>query len=506
MATAVANGHASKSAEAAKQRRLLHHEADVVIVGAGILGCALAVALGRQGRSVLLLERSMKEPDRIVGELLQPGGVQALEQLGLADCLEGIDAIPVEGYYVSYFGNAVSIPYPKPTPSSPRPEGRSFHHGRFVMKLREAALACPNVTVVETKVTDLVTCSFTKQVLGVECVTGEAKDCYFGHLTVVADGYASKFRKAHHPHTPKVRSKFWGLELIDTKLPMPLRGHVLLSDDAPILLYQIGTHETRILVDIPENLPSASVENGGVKNHLRTVTLSSLPESVRPAFLAALDKGGLRSMPNSYLPSATNKTPGLAILGDALNMRHPLTGGGMTVAFNDVVVLRDLLSPEQVPNLGDTDKVLRQLSKFHWRRKNGSSVINTLAQALYALFAADGSFLPPPPPIPFPSSNHLEHPTDRLNPTDANLRALQRGCFRYFELGMIDGPCGLLAGLIKRPAVLFFHFFNVAFLALWLIIREGPLYKLPLLLLRCITTFWTACVVIFPYMLIEAFC
>lgn len=71
---------------------------------------------------------------------------------------------------------------------------------------------------------------------------------------------------------------------------------------------------------------------------------------------------------------------------------------------------------------------------------------------------------------------------------------------------MIDGPCGLLAGLIKRPAVLFFHFFNVAFLALWLIIREGPLYKLPLLLLRCITTFWTACVVIFPYMLIEAFC
>ncbi|EAU31524.1 hypothetical protein ATEG_08351 [Aspergillus terreus NIH2624] len=445
MATAVANGHASKSAEAAKQRRLLHHEADVVIVGAGILGCALAVALGRQGRSVLLLERSMKEPDRIVGELLQPGGVQALEQLGLADCLEGIDAIPVEGYYVSYFGNAVSIPYPKPTPSSPRPEGRSFHHG---------------------------------PVLGVECVTGEAKDCYFGHLTVVADGYASKFRKAHHPHTPKVRSKFWGLELIDTKLPMPLRGHVLLSDDAPILLYQIGTHETRILVDIPENLPSASVENGGVKNHLRTVTLSSLPESVRPAFLAALDKGGLRSMPNSYLPSATNKTPGLAILGDALNMRHPLTGGGMTVAFNDVVVLRNLLSPEQVPNLGDTDKVLRQLSKFHWRRKNGSSVINTLAQALYALFAAD----------------------------DANLRALQRGCFRYFELGMIDGPCGLLAGLIKRPAVLFFHFFNVAFLALWLIIREGPLYKLPLLLLRCITTFWTACVVIFPYMLIEAFC
>lgn len=64
-------------------RRREHHEADIVIVGGGIVGCAAAVAFGRQGRSVILLEKSMKEPDRIVGELLQPGGVEALEKLGL---------------------------------------------------------------------------------------------------------------------------------------------------------------------------------------------------------------------------------------------------------------------------------------------------------------------------------------------------------------------------------------------------------------------------------------
>lgn len=64
-------------------RRREHHEADVVIIGAGIVGCALAVALGKQGRSVILLEKSLQEPNRIVGELLQPGGLSALEQLGL---------------------------------------------------------------------------------------------------------------------------------------------------------------------------------------------------------------------------------------------------------------------------------------------------------------------------------------------------------------------------------------------------------------------------------------
>jgi len=45
----------------------------------------------------------------------------------------------------------------------------------------------------------------------------------------------------------------------------------------------------------------------------------------------------------------------------------------------------------------------------------------------------------------------------------------------------------------------------VAFLSLWLIICDAPLWKLPLALIQCMLVFWTACVVIFPYMLIEAF-
>ena len=74
---------ATHTCDSREKRRLEHHEADIVIVGAGIVGCAAAVAFGKQGRSVILLEKSLKEPDRIVGELLQPGGVNALEKLGM---------------------------------------------------------------------------------------------------------------------------------------------------------------------------------------------------------------------------------------------------------------------------------------------------------------------------------------------------------------------------------------------------------------------------------------
>jgi squalene monooxygenase len=477
-----------KELDPQEERRRAHHEADAVIVGAGILGSALAVALGDQGRSVILLEKSLKEPDRIVGELLQPGGVQALTELGLRDCLEDIDAIKVKGYAVSYYDNLVHIPYPANAVSNDklvekgekplRAEGRSFHHGRFVAKLRAAALSHPNVTVFETEVTAAITSSDSPQVLGVQSITRKTQpDYFFGDLTIVADGYASKFRKTYSKHTPQAKSKFWGLELIDCTLPFPEHGLVCLCDNAPVLFYQIGTHETRVLVDIPDSTPSASVSAGGVKNHLQNVVLPTLPEMTRPSFQAALGKGSLRSMPNSFLPPTTNRTPGLALLGDALNMRHPLTGGGMTVALNDVVLLKSLLSPTTVPDLSDTKLVLKQLHTFHWRRKNLTGVINILAQALYSLFAAD----------------------------DPQLKYLQRGCFRYFQLGgnCIDGPVGLLGGIIRQPLVLIYHFFAVALLSIWIMYVDNGLLMFPVSLVQGVLVFYKACVVIFPYIFAE---
>lgn len=74
-------------------------EPDVVIVGAGVLGSAMAAVLARDGRRVMVVERDMREPDRIVGELLQPGGYRALRKLGL----EGQWANPPPKHSVSFF-------------------------------------------------------------------------------------------------------------------------------------------------------------------------------------------------------------------------------------------------------------------------------------------------------------------------------------------------------------------------------------------------------------------
>ena len=110
-------------------------------------------------------------------------------------------------------------------------------------------------------------------------------------------------------------------------------------------------------------------------------------EHLKGPFLMALEKDSIRSMPNSFLPPAPVHVPGVLLLGDAMNMRHPLTGAGMSVALNDTLLWRELLL--EVPDLTDHSAIGNCSRKFLWRRKMSHSfVINILAQALYALFSA----------------------------------------------------------------------------------------------------------------------
>ena len=64
------------------------YDCDVAIVGAGVAGSAAAHAFAKTGRRVVVIERDMSEPNRIVGELMQPGGVHQLEQLDLEHAME----------------------------------------------------------------------------------------------------------------------------------------------------------------------------------------------------------------------------------------------------------------------------------------------------------------------------------------------------------------------------------------------------------------------------------
>ena len=123
--------------------------------------------------------------------------------------------------------------------------------------------------------------------------------------------------------------------------------------------------------------------------HTFTIFLAypSLAAHIRGPFRTAIEGTQIRTMPNSFLPPSPTPVPGVVLLGDAFNMRHPLTGGGMSVALNDVVIWRRLL--KDVRDLEDHDMVIKCLRRFEWERKGSHAfVVNVLAQALYQLFSA----------------------------------------------------------------------------------------------------------------------
>lgn len=263
---------------------------DVVIVGAGVAGSALAHALATIPRSrplqIALVERSFSEPDRIVGELLQPGGLQALRALGMAAAVEGIDAVTVGGYVlVDQDGESVTIPYPEGK------EGRSFHHGRFVMGLRRIARTHLNVHAIEATAVDFIEegDGDSARVRGIRAAykapsapvyssnfikkdpdaptptltpaeTPVEHSNIYGSLVIVADGCFSNFRSIVMGKAgcrPTTKSYFVGTVLQDVELPVPKHGTVILPQgNGPVLLYQVAERDTRMLIDIQHPMPA----------------------------------------------------------------------------------------------------------------------------------------------------------------------------------------------------------------------------------------------------------
>lgn len=153
--------------------------------------------------------------------------------------------------------------------------------------------------------------------------------------------------------------------------------------------------------------------------HIITEILPSLPTQLHEPIRTALSSDRIRRMPNSFLPASPQSYKrGVILLGDAWNMRHPLTGGGMTVALSDAYILSQHLN--NVNDLRDWKQIKGILDKWWWERKGLAATINILSIALYDIFGAD----------------------------EECLTVLQDGCFKYFERGgkFVRDPVSMLSG------------------------------------------------------------
>ena len=352
-------------------------EFDICIIGAGMAGATIAAYLAPKGIKVALIDHCYKEKKRIVGELLQPGAVLSLEQMGLRHLLEGFDAQPVDGYALLQGGEKTTIPYPQ------HYTGMGLHNGRFLQKIRSSALHNDSVKQIHGKALHLLE-NERQEIIGVsyrESVTSEIKSIH-APLTITSDGFFSNFREDLSNNKKTVTSYFIGLILKDCAMPFPRHGHVFLSGPTPFICYPISRHEVRLLIDFPgEQLPRKAL----LQAHLDANVTPYIPECMRSSYEQALQAGGFKVMPNHYMAAKPIIRKGAVMLGDALNMRHPLTGGGLTAVFSDIQILSTHLLA--MPDFSNTDLIHEKIEAYYRDRQRANANLNILANALYGVMS-----------------------------------------------------------------------------------------------------------------------
>ena len=402
----------------------LKNKYDVCIVGAGVAGASLAAYLGKAGLSVIIIERNLSERDVIVGELLQPGGVALLQDLGLEAFLHNIDAQPVKGYNVIFQGKHSLIEYPS---GENHPTGFGFRNGKFLQNMRAFIQSLPGVDVVEGRVSSLIEDNESISGLNYSLKNSDVIHSINAALTVVSDGPLSRFRSELSKPDVKVNGYFLGIILEGCGLPEPRFGHLVMGPHPPFVMYPVNSNEIRILIDFPGEKPPKI--NDELKDELIAKFLDAIPAQMQKSFVDSVQQGGFKMMPNHRLPASPIFKSGAVLIGDSLNMRHPLTGGGMTAAFSDVRNLGTKLA--EVDDFGAKDKIDSVVKSFYESRHHGNQTINILADGLYKV---------------------VIHPD------------LQEAFFEYVCRGgnYASEPIAILAGLNKDKKLLQKHFLAVA--------------------------------------------
>ncbi len=327
----------------------IHAHYDVVIIGAGLAGCATARALTAADtgsiRRILLVDRYPGVHPRFSGEWIHPRGAAVLDALGFCEPLRKAGAIDVDGFAAFENADATYVDLAYAAIDGERPRGLSVHHKVLVRTLREELRREGRVELVERVVACELRRDSNDRFCGVVFDDGDGGTFEVAcDLIVAADGKGSTVRKlAGIPDARETIGFTAGVEVRDATLPAPTYAHVMLGAWGPVLAYPIhreadGTVITRVTFDLPRELP---VKGEAIKQYLLRAFVPFIPaplsEQVAAAILAR--KGPLEMAPTVELPAPPAVLPGLVLVGDAAGCSHPITASGMTMGLRDAETL-----------------------------------------------------------------------------------------------------------------------------------------------------------------------
>lgn len=317
---------------------------DVVVVGSGVAGGALATVLARQGLGVTVLEREAVHRDRVRGEYIVPWGVAEAQRLGVHDVMVACGGTSIT--HVIGYDETVRARSAEARPLALRdlrPDvdgGLAVGHPQVCGALGDAAVAAG---------ADVV-----RGVRDVEVEPGDRPRVRYRHggavrelrcrIVVGADGRASGVRRR------------LGLELIETAAHTMGAGLLVEDLDAwPAHAMSKGTEGDVLFFVFPRAGglarlyllfdPDRRTRFTGpdrVRDFLAAFRLDCLPPG--EAIAASTPAGPLATYPmtDAWLDGAP-RADGVVLVGDAAGWSDPILGQGLSIALRDARLVSEAL-------------------------------------------------------------------------------------------------------------------------------------------------------------------
>jgi 2-octaprenyl-6-methoxyphenol hydroxylase len=360
------------------------NQADVIILGGGLVGSALAVALSAHGLGAIVID--IADPEVILAagfdgraSAIASAPSRLLGAIGVLDRLAGAGC-PIHGIRVSDGLDPGKLDF---TPQDGETAlGTMFENRLLRRALFEAAQAAPGVEVrMQTRAVSTV-----RDAHGVT-VTLDSGDVIRAPLLIAAEGRNSPTREAaglkvarwqydhsaivtslHHEHSHENIA----FEIFYPQGPFAI---LPLNDDdqghRSAIVWSVKRHEAPGMVKLSDRgfLAECDKKMGG--------------------FLGKLGPLGNRwSYPLGFHHAATITGERLALVGDAAHGIHPIAGQGVNVGFRDVATLVEVLVDGKRTGLDLGDPQL--LARYERWRSLDTFMVAAATDGLTRLFGIPG--------------------------------------------------------------------------------------------------------------------
>jgi len=316
---------------------------DLIVLGGGIGGSALATVMARAGRSVLLLEQSEAYQDRVRGEWIAPWGVDEVKRLGLYDLLRTAGGHHITHHVTFDEGRDPAAAEAEALPLGLFREGvpgpLCLGHPKHCQTLFDAATEVGAETVRGARVVALEIGAKPRVTFE---AGGEVREAG-ARLLVGADGRTSQVREAAGIalHQDKPHHWFAGLLIEGADGWRDNLQAIGTEGDFGFLAFPQGGGRIRLYGGYALDAARRFKGDDGPRRFLDAFAMSCSPENRH--IVAGRPAGPLFNYINADSWTDRPFAPGVVLVGDAAGWNDPIIGLGLSITYRDVRIVSDIL-------------------------------------------------------------------------------------------------------------------------------------------------------------------